>query len=144
MTSNDRQLVVGAAIVDDLQRPVRLLAARRTAPIALAGGWEFPGGKVETGESADAALHREVTEELRVAIELGAEVAGPDRMRGVTVWPLQPGWGMHVRFARITEGAPQLVDHDELRWLSRERLYDVPWLPADLPIVRAIEHLLLL
>ena len=45
------RLVVGAAIVDDLARPARLLAARRTEPPALAGGWELPGGKVEPGES---------------------------------------------------------------------------------------------
>lgn len=142
MTSDEPRLVVGAAIVDDLTRPTRLFAARRTAPAALAGGWELPGGKVEPGESLSAALHREVAEELCVAIELGADVAGPDRVGGMRAWPLQSGWALHVRLARITAGAPQLVDHDELRWLTLSELYDVPWLPADLPIVHAIERLL--
>lgn len=142
MTSDEPRLVVGAAIVDHLVRPTKLFAARRTAPSALAGGWEFPGGKVEPGESLRDALHREVTEELCVAIELGAEVAGPVAVGGVTAWPLQPGWVMHVRFARITDGSPQLVDHDELRWVSLGELYDVPWLPADLPIVHAIQQLM--
>ena len=56
------------AIVDDLDHPTRLLAARRTEPPALAGGWEFPGGKVDPGESPLAALHREIREELGVPV----------------------------------------------------------------------------
>jgi len=58
------QLVVGAAIVDDLDRPTTLLSARRTDPPELAGGWELPGGKVEAGEEPLDALLREIREEL--------------------------------------------------------------------------------
>lgn len=136
------RMVVGAAIVDDLARPTRLLAARRVAPAELAGGWEFPGGKVEPGETLQAALRREISEELRVAVEFGAEVAGPVELGEVTAWQLTAGWVMNVRLARITGGVPQLVDHDELRWLTRAQLDDVPWLAPDLPIVQAIRHLL--
>ena len=72
-------LVVAAVIVDDLTHPTRLLAARRAAPRALAGGWEFPGGKVEPGEDPIAALHRELAEELQITVDLGAECASAGR-----------------------------------------------------------------
>ncbi|WP_230208890.1 (deoxy)nucleoside triphosphate pyrophosphohydrolase [Nostocoides sp. HKS02] len=128
-----RTAVVGAAIVDDLVRPTRLLAARRTEPPALSGGWEFPGGKVDPGETEQEALHRELREELGVEVVLGASLPGPlagDR------WPLGDRYAMTVRWAVVTDGEPApLEDHDELRWLSLNDLYAVPWLPADLPIV---------
>ncbi len=128
--------VVGAAIVDDLEHPARLLAARRTEPPALAGGWEFPGGKIDPGEGAEEALHREVREELGVAIVVGDQVPGPlDGGR----WPLGKSWAMTVWFAEVTAGEPAPIeDHDQLRWLTAADLYAVPWLPADLPIVQAI------
>ena len=64
-------LVVAAAIVDSLTAPTRTLCARRSAPPELAGRWELPGGKVEPDESAEAALHRELDEELGVSVRLG-------------------------------------------------------------------------
>jgi 8-oxo-dGTP diphosphatase len=125
--------VVGAAIVDHLLHPRRLLAARRTEPPALAGGWEFPGGKVDPGETAEQALHREVHEELGVTIALGERLPGP--LEGGR-WPLGESFAMTLWLATVTDGEPApLEDHDELRWLGAAELYAVPWLPADLPIV---------
>ena len=127
--------VVGAALVDDLERPTRLLAARRTEPSALAGGWEFPGGKVDPGEGHVEALHRELREELGVEVALGALVEGP--LGGD--WPLGNDYVIRVWLAKVVAGTPSpLEDHDELRWLAHDELYAVPWLPADLPIVRAV------
>lgn len=129
--------IVGGAIVDSLTRPTALLAARRTAPEAFAGMWEFPGGKVEPGETPKQALRRELAEELGVEVDLGAEVAGP----GPQGWPLNDQAAMRVWIGAITRGvAEPLQDHDELRWvpLQAALLEDLPWIPADLPIVRAL------
>jgi 8-oxo-dGTP diphosphatase len=68
------QQVVGAVIVDSLAQPRRVLAARRARSNALKGRWEFPGGKVEPGETVEAALIREVQEELDVTLMLGEEL----------------------------------------------------------------------
>lgn len=136
VTGTRPTLVVGAIIVDDLARPTRLLGARRTAPSALAGGWELPGGKVDPGEESLDALHREIREELGVAVEIGEPLPGPHRDGS---WPLGEDYRMLVWWGRVTDGTPAaLEDHDELRWFSVEDLYAVPWLPADLPIVRAL------
>ncbi|WP_092866976.1 (deoxy)nucleoside triphosphate pyrophosphohydrolase [Quadrisphaera sp. DSM 44207] len=131
-------LVVGAALVDDLAHPTRVLAARRTEPPRLAGGWELPGGKVEDGEGAEQALHRELAEELGVAVRLGAELPGP--LAGA--WDLPPSARLRVWLAVVTDGVPApLEDHDELRWLSRDQWRSVAWLDADLPVVAALEAL---
>lgn len=66
--------VVGAAVVDSLEAPTRMLVAQRSEPQTVAGMWEFPGGKVEPGESCEQALVRELKEELGVQARLGAEV----------------------------------------------------------------------
>ncbi len=130
--------IVGAAIVDSLVRPTRLLAARRTAPEQFAGMWEFPGGKVEVGESDTAALHRELLEELGVTVLLGAEVVGP--VPGG--WPLNERAVMRVWLAEVATGEPvPLEDHDLLSWMSlggSDELVNLAWIPADRPIVDAL------
>ena len=132
--------VVAAAIVDDLSAPSALLAARRTEPPELAGGWELPGGKVDPGEDRATALHREIHEELGVRVALGDRVEGP--LAGGR-WPLGTAYAMTVHLAEVTEGVPAPIeDHDALRWLAAEDLYAVPWLPGDLPIVDALAALM--
>ena len=133
-------LVVAAAIVDDLETPGALLAARRSRPAHLVGRWEFPGGKVDAGEQPEAALHREIREELGVCIELGHEIAGPD----AGGWVITDRHVMRLWFARIADGEPvPLIEHDELRWLSSDSLLDVDWLDGDVRIVQHIEPFLL-
>jgi 8-oxo-dGTP diphosphatase len=113
--------VVGAAIV----RHGRLLAAhRRTAPV----GWEFPGGKVEDGESDAEALVRECREELGVGIEV-ADLLGEVEHASIV---------LRVYLASLLDGEPQpLTDHDELRWCSADELDGLDWLPADRPVLSA-------
>ena len=134
-TAGRRVLVVAAAIVDDLDVPRALLAARRRTPAQLAGRWEFPGGKVERDETPAAALHREILEELGVRIRIGTELVGP----AAGAWALTDRYVMRLWLAEIAFGSPQpLVEHDELRWLAVGRWHDVPWLDADRPILTAL------
>jgi 8-oxo-dGTP diphosphatase len=130
--------VVGGAVLDSLAEPARLLVARRTAPPQFAGMWEFPGGKVEAGEAPEAALHRELREELGIDVVLGAELEAPEG----SGWLLNERASMRVWFAEIADGDPwPLEDHDELRWVSiqdRDEALRLPWIPADLPIVRSL------
>ncbi|MBO4207464.1 (deoxy)nucleoside triphosphate pyrophosphohydrolase [Micromonospora echinofusca] len=125
-------MIVGAAIIS----AGRVLACARSAPPEVAGMWEFPGGKVEPGETEQAALARECAEELAVRVEIGARVGRDVRMaHGRSV--------LRVYAARLL-GAdrPQPLEHAELRWLTAEELDTVVWLPADAPIVTALRPLL--
>ncbi|GHD07197.1 (deoxy)nucleoside triphosphate pyrophosphohydrolase [Zhihengliuella salsuginis] len=128
--------IVGAAIVDDLENPGLLLAARRTRPEEFAGLWEFPGGKVDPGEACETALVRELNEELGIESTLGTEVSGPIEQG----WKLAGPAAMRVWFARIDAGFPlPLEDHDLLRWIPLEGASSaLDWIPADLPIVDAV------
>lgn len=119
-------VVVGAAIIRD----GRLLAAQRAEPPELAGGWEFPGGKVDPGESDADALVRECHEELGVKVRLGARIGGD--------WPLGEGSVLRVWTAELLDGEPVALEHRALRWLAPRELYDVGWLPGDLPVVAAL------
>lgn len=133
----DPRPVVGAAILDQTQAPTALLAARRSAPSSLAGQWEFPGGKVEPGEQSEAALVREVREELGVELCLLEELA-TDHPAG---WLLGNGARMRVFTAVICAGeARPLEDHDLLDWVALEHgaLHGLEWIPADRPIVDAL------
>lgn len=100
--------------------------------------WEFPGGKVEPDETPEAALHRELREELGIGVRLGAELTSPQQ----SGWPLNERASMRVWFAEIADGEPRpLEDHDELAWVSiseSEEALRLPWIPADLPIVQAL------
>ncbi|MER6070927.1 (deoxy)nucleoside triphosphate pyrophosphohydrolase [Streptomyces sp. NPDC001817] len=125
----DRIVVVGAALLDG----GRLLAARRSAPAELAGRWELPGGKVEPGERPEDALVRELREELGIEAEAVERVPGQ--------WPLRTPYVLQVWTARLRPGSPAprpLEDHDELRWLTPDQIWQVDWLDQDVPAVREV------
>jgi 8-oxo-dGTP diphosphatase len=125
-------LVVGAAIV----RGGRLLAARRTTPVAAAGRWELPGGKVEAGESPGDALVREIREELGCGITIDRWLDGDQ--------PIGTTHVLRVAACRLADGEPGPGDdHDELRWLPADRLDEVDWLEPDRPFLPAVRGRLL-
>lgn len=99
--------------------------------------WEFPGGKVEPGETEPMALARECVEELGVAVLVGPRI-GPDvpLARGRSV--------LRVYLARLVgDGLPRALEHSALRWLAADELDQVTWLPADEPVVAALRPLLM-
>ncbi|MER5543223.1 (deoxy)nucleoside triphosphate pyrophosphohydrolase [Streptomyces sp. CG4] len=125
----DRIVVVGAALLDG----GRLLAARRSAPADLAGRWELPGGKAEPGERPEDALVRELREELGIDAEPVERVPGQ--------WPLRAPYVLQVWTARLRPGSPPprpLQDHDELRWLTPDQIWEVNWLDQDVPAVQEV------
>ena len=128
------QLVVAAVIADSLAQPRRVLAARRPGSNLLSGQWEFPGGKVELGETAEAALVREVQEELDVTLMLGHEL----EPTGGT-WPISRKLTLRLFWAEIFVGTPTLGEsHDEMRWLDAADLESVNWLDADRAALSAV------
>ena len=97
--------------------------------------WEFPGGKIESGESPEDALVREIKEELAVDILVEDYIT--------TVEYDYPSFHLSMRCYKcsIREGeSPVLLEHESLRWLSKEKLEEVDWLPADLEVVKRIKH----
>ncbi len=115
-------------------RDGRVLAARRTTPTAAAGRWEFPGGKVEDGETPDAALIREVAEELGIVIVVRRWLAGTA--------PIGTAYELSVAVADLVTGEPQPVEHDQVRWLSAGELDDVDWLDPDRPFLPELRQVL--
>ena len=130
-------VVVGAAILDGEPPHCRVLVARRADPPHLAGYWEFPGGKVEPGESDLVALERECREELGVRIAVGGRL-GDDLLLDGDRGP----WVLRIWLAHIASGQVRLVDHTEHRWLAGHELDSVEWIPADAPLVDALRALL--
>jgi 8-oxo-dGTP diphosphatase len=133
-------VVVGAAIVAASPagpaQGLRVLAAQRSYPPRLAGQWEFPGGKVEAGESEIVALRRECREELGVDVEVGTRI-GPDL-------PVAHGAVLRIYLARLQPRA-RLVptgEHARLRWLAAHELESVPWLAPDRPVLGPLAEFL--
>jgi 8-oxo-dGTP diphosphatase len=125
------QVVVGVALLRD----GRVLAARRPPGPNSRGGWEFPGGKVEPGESDRQAAVREVREELGLEVLVGSSL-GPDQRAGER-------YLFRVYVGRVLHGEPVLHEHSEVRWLAADELYDVDWLAADRPFLEPLRGVIL-
>ncbi len=121
--------VAAAAIID---RRGRVLIAQRPAGKHLAGAWEFPGGKIESGERRIAGLARELREELGIAIDHPRPL-----LRLHHVYP-ECEVLLDVWVVRRYRGEPRGLDGQALRWCTRGALKDAELLPADRPIVAAL------
>ncbi|GAA3541172.1 (deoxy)nucleoside triphosphate pyrophosphohydrolase [Aeromicrobium flavum] len=120
--------VVGAVIVSD----GLVMCAQRGPAGALAGMWEFPGGKVEPGEAPRAALEREIVEELRCQVAVGNLVTTTTHAYDFAVVTLT------TFYCALVSGTPELTEHAEVRWLKPEGLGSLSWAPADIPAVEKI------
>ena len=122
--------VVGAAIVRD----GKVLVAQRSETMLLPLKWEFPGGKVEAGESPEAALAREIREELALDIQVGVRLGCGTALSGGRQVQLD------VYGALIVQGQIALVEHAAISWALPEELDAFDWAEADLPIVQGVRE----
>jgi 8-oxo-dGTP diphosphatase len=127
--------VVAAALIDG---EGRILLQQRSAGRTMAGLWEFPGGKVEAGEAPEAALVRELAEELGITVEAEALAAGP--------FASADNGGRHMLLllylCRAWKGVPEPIDADGLLWKHPAEMKNLPMPPADVPLVAMLERLL--
>ena len=127
--------MVAAALIDG---DGRVLLQKRAAGRAMAGLWEFPGGKVEAGELPEAALARELEEELGIAVEIGA--------LSPAAFASADNDGRHMLLllylCREWRGEPSALDAAELKWVRPDELGALPMPPADEPLIPLLDRLI--
>ena len=123
--------VVGAVIENE---EGEILCAQRPEGKNLALKWEFPGGKIEVGESPTAALKRELQEEMALDIEILDEI---------TTTTYEYDFGIVVLttyFSKIKAGNIQLLEHEEMKWMKADDIDQLDWAPADIPAIKIIKE----
>ncbi|MDA2627096.1 (deoxy)nucleoside triphosphate pyrophosphohydrolase [Bacillus cereus] len=121
--------VVGAVIFNENNE---VLCALRSPTMTLPNYWEFPGGKINKGEEPQAALVREIKEELGCAITVGEKVEEIEYEYETIIVHLT------TYKAQILEGIPKALEHTELKWVSVKDLNNLNWAPADIPTVESL------
>ena len=120
--------VVGAVIIEN----DKILCAQRGPSKSLPLKWEFPGGKIEAGETPQEALSREIKEEMQCKVEIGGQVEH-------TVYEYEFGI-VHLTtfYCKLMEGRPVLTEHVAIKWLAPDQLTSLDWAPADIPAVETL------
>ena len=128
-----KQIEVVAAIIVDSEN--RIFATQRGSG-DWKDWWEFPGGKIEPGETPEQALKREIWEELETRISVG-------QLLQTVEWDYPKfHLTMHCFFCRIESGSLTLKEHEAARWLAPDELSSVQWLPADWEVIEKLRSLL--
>lgn len=124
--------VVAAVICDSIEEKNKIFATARGYG-DFKGGWEFPGGKVESGETPQQALVREIQEELDTLIEVGPFID--------TIEYDYPTFhlSMDCFYCEVKEGHLELKEAEAAKWLDRNNIDDVNWLPADITLIDKIK-----
>ncbi|HEX4294491.1 MAG TPA: (deoxy)nucleoside triphosphate pyrophosphohydrolase [Rhizomicrobium sp.] len=128
-------LVVACALIDP---DGRILLAQRPPQKAMGGLWEFPGGKVEPGETPEATLIRELAEELGIAVQEACLAPFTFASHAYTDFHLL----MPLYVCRRWEGTPQALEHAAIRWVRPKDMGEYPMPAADLPLVPMLRDLL--
>lgn len=121
-----RHLHVACAIIEDNDL---VLAAQRHESMSLPLKWEFPGGKIEAGESPQQCLERELLEELGITVQIERQLPASSHRYAdfaITLYPF---------VCRLDRGELTLLEHEAIIWIAPERMYDLDWTEADLPVI---------
>ena len=127
-----KTVYVVAAVIKGNGAKANMIFATQRGYGEFKDGWEFPGGKVEPGETPQEALVREIREELDTEIRVGELID--------TIEYDYPTFhlSMDCFWAEIISGSLELREHEAARWLNKEELYSVDWLPADVTLIEKV------
>ncbi|MGZ2368201.1 (deoxy)nucleoside triphosphate pyrophosphohydrolase [Ancylomarina sp. YFZ004] len=127
--NSKKTIEVTAAII---QKDNRFLCAQRKGTSEQGGKWEFPGGKIEIGESPEACIERELHEEFNIQAKCGKFLCENTHDYGDKIVKLKAYFVEHIL------GNFQLLAHQDIKWLTLDQIYDLDWAEADLPIVNRL------